>query len=113
MAQAAMKVLYRQRQEEELKGKFFQEFPEARERFLRQDFTLIPCQRRPIVSTATIRTPAHCIAVVGRGRPADRLHERCESSARPRGCASKGDRHPGGLWEPAVGSWFGSSLWKA
>jgi len=41
-AQAAMKVLYRQRQEEELKGKFFAEFPEARERFLRQDFTLIP-----------------------------------------------------------------------
>lgn len=41
-AQAAMKVLYRQRQEEELKGSFFQEFPEARERFLRQDFTLIP-----------------------------------------------------------------------
>jgi predicted permease len=41
-AQAAMKVLYRQRQEEELKGPFFQEFPQARERFLRQDFTLIP-----------------------------------------------------------------------
>jgi putative ABC transport system permease protein len=41
-AQAAMKVLYRQRQEEELKGTYFQEFPKARERFLRQDFTLIP-----------------------------------------------------------------------
>jgi len=42
VAQAAMKVLYRQRQEEELKGTYFQEFPKARERFLRQDFTLIP-----------------------------------------------------------------------
>ena len=41
-AQAAMKVLYRQRQEDELKGTYFQEFPKARERFLRQDFTLIP-----------------------------------------------------------------------
>ncbi len=41
-AQAAMKVLYRQRQEEELKGTYFQEFPKARERFLQQDFTLIP-----------------------------------------------------------------------
>ena len=41
-AQAAMKVLYRQRQEEELKETYFQEFPKARERFLQQDFTLIP-----------------------------------------------------------------------
>jgi len=41
-AQPAMKVLYRQRQEQELKGTFFQEFPKAREGFLRQDFTLIP-----------------------------------------------------------------------
>ena len=41
-AQAAMKVLYRQRQEEELKGTYFQQFPKARERFLQQDFTLIP-----------------------------------------------------------------------
>jgi predicted permease len=41
-AQAAMKVLYRQRQEEELQGQHFQRFPETRERFLRQNFTLIP-----------------------------------------------------------------------
>jgi predicted permease len=41
-AEAAMKVLYRQRQQEELKGAYFQEFPKARERFLQQDFTLIP-----------------------------------------------------------------------
>lgn len=41
-AQAAMRVLYRQRQEEELKGQFFQKFPEERARFLRQNFTLIP-----------------------------------------------------------------------
>src|SRR5206468_2201967 len=44
-AQAAMKVLYRQRQEEELKGEFFQKFPESKERFLRQNFTLIPAAR--------------------------------------------------------------------
>jgi predicted permease len=44
-AEAAMKVLYRQRQEEELKGDFFQKFPELRERFLRQTFTLIPAAR--------------------------------------------------------------------
>ena len=41
-AQAAMKVLFRQRQEEELKSEYFQKFPEMRERFLRQNFTLIP-----------------------------------------------------------------------
>ena len=41
-AQAAMRVVYRQRQEEELNGEFFQRHPEDREGFLRQDFTLIP-----------------------------------------------------------------------
>jgi len=41
-AQAAMRVLYRQRQQEELNGEFFQKHPEDREPFLRQDFTLIP-----------------------------------------------------------------------
>jgi predicted permease len=41
-AQASMKVLFRQRQEEELKGEYFQKFPEMRERFLRQNFMLIP-----------------------------------------------------------------------
>src|SRR6266567_5880135 len=40
-AQAAVRVLYRQLQQKELKGAYFQKFPEARERFLRQDFTLI------------------------------------------------------------------------
>jgi predicted permease len=44
-AQAAMRVLYRQRQEEELQGQFFQKFPEMRERFLRQSFSLIPAAR--------------------------------------------------------------------
>jgi len=44
-AQAAMRVLYRQRQEEELLGQFFQKFPEERERFLRQSFSLIPASR--------------------------------------------------------------------
>jgi predicted permease len=41
-AQAAMRVLYRQRQEEELHGEFFQRHPEDRDSFLRQNFTLIP-----------------------------------------------------------------------
>jgi predicted permease len=40
-----MRVLYRQRQEEELQGQFFQRFPETREQFLRQSFTLIPASR--------------------------------------------------------------------
>jgi predicted permease len=35
-------VLFRQRQEEELKGAYFQKFPDERARFLRQSFTLIP-----------------------------------------------------------------------
>jgi predicted permease len=44
-AQASMRVLYRQRQEEELQGQFFQRFPETRDRFLRQSFMLIPASR--------------------------------------------------------------------
>jgi predicted permease len=41
-AQAEMKVLYRQRQEEELKGPHFQKFPQDRDGFLRQSFSLVP-----------------------------------------------------------------------
>jgi putative ABC transport system permease protein len=41
-AQAAMRVLYRQRQEEELQGEFFEKFPDERERFLQQNFSLMP-----------------------------------------------------------------------
>ena len=41
-AEASLKVWYRQRQQEELKGEFFQKFPDMRERFLRQTFSLIP-----------------------------------------------------------------------
>ena len=44
-AQAAVRVLYRQLQQEELKGAYFQKFPEARGRFLRQNFTLEPAAR--------------------------------------------------------------------
>ncbi len=44
-AQAAMKVLYRQRQQEELKGAWFQKFPSDRDAFLRQNFTLIPAAK--------------------------------------------------------------------
>jgi putative ABC transport system permease protein len=44
-AQASMRLLYRQRQEEELQGQFFQKFPEERERFLRQSFSLVPASR--------------------------------------------------------------------
>jgi predicted permease len=39
-AHAALTVLYRQRQQEELKGEHFQRFPDTRERFLRQTFLL-------------------------------------------------------------------------
>jgi predicted permease len=41
-AQAAMKVLYRQRQEVELEGEYFGRFPESRSGFLRQVFSLEP-----------------------------------------------------------------------
>lgn len=44
-AQASMRVLYRQRQEEELKGPFFQKFPDLRDRFTKQTFSLIPASR--------------------------------------------------------------------
>src|SRR5262245_1204867 len=44
-AQTAMRMLYRQRQEEELQGQFFQRLPETREQFLRQTFSLIPASR--------------------------------------------------------------------
>jgi hypothetical protein len=44
-AQAALRVLYRQLQQEELKGEYFQKFPEVRGRFLRQNFTLIPASQ--------------------------------------------------------------------
>jgi predicted permease len=41
-AEAAMRVLYRQRQEEELQGAHFQRFPDNRARFLQQTFSLVP-----------------------------------------------------------------------
>lgn len=44
-AEAEIKVLYRQRQEEELKADFFTKFPELKERFLRGSPTLIPAER--------------------------------------------------------------------
>jgi predicted permease len=44
-AQAEIKVLYRQRQEEELQADFFTKFPELKERFLRGSPTLIPAAR--------------------------------------------------------------------
>ena len=44
-AEAAMKVLYRQRQEAELGQSYFGRFPEVREPFLRQTFTLEPADR--------------------------------------------------------------------
>jgi predicted permease len=44
-AEAAMKVLYRQRQHDELKQSYFSRFPEARDTFLRQMFTLEPAAR--------------------------------------------------------------------
>lgn len=44
-AEAAIKVLYRQRQNEELKQDYFSKYPETREGFLRQNFTLEPASR--------------------------------------------------------------------
>ena len=44
-AEAAMKTVYRQRQEEELAQAYFSKFPEAREGFLRQVFSLEPADR--------------------------------------------------------------------
>jgi predicted permease len=44
-AQAEIKVLYRQRQEEEIKADFFVKFPELKDRFLRGSPTLIPAGR--------------------------------------------------------------------
>src|ERR1041385_1675448 len=44
-AQASLRVLYRQRQEEELQGEFFQKFPDTRERFRSQVFSLLPASR--------------------------------------------------------------------
>src|SRR5262245_23557282 len=56
-AQAAMRVLYRQRQEEELQGQFFQRFPETREQFLRQSFRLIPAARGQSNLRSTFERP--------------------------------------------------------
>jgi predicted permease len=56
-AQASMRVLYRQRQEEELQGQFFQRFPENRERFLRQSFSLIPASRGQSNLRSTFERP--------------------------------------------------------
>ena len=44
-AQAAMRVLFRQRQEEELKGEYFGKFPSERAKFLRESFSLVPAAR--------------------------------------------------------------------
>ncbi|MBI1897509.1 MAG: ABC transporter permease [Acidobacteria bacterium] len=44
-AQSAMRVLYDQRKQEEVKGEFFLKFPDTRERFLRQTLSLIPAGR--------------------------------------------------------------------
>ncbi|HEY3457911.1 MAG TPA: ABC transporter permease [Bryobacteraceae bacterium] len=44
-AQAAMHVLYRQRQQQEVKGAFFDKFPQLRKPFLRQNLALIPAAR--------------------------------------------------------------------
>ena len=44
-AEASLKVLHRQRQEEELKGEFFQKFPDTKERFLKQVLSLQPASR--------------------------------------------------------------------
>jgi len=44
-AQAEMRVLFRQRQEEELKREYFLKYPELKQRFLNQTFVVIPASR--------------------------------------------------------------------
>lgn len=44
-AQSSLRVTYSQRQQEELKGEMFQRFPDQKERFLKQVFTLIPAAK--------------------------------------------------------------------
>jgi len=44
-AQAEMRVLFRQRQEEELKSEYFLKYPEMKDRFLKGNFLLIPASR--------------------------------------------------------------------
>jgi predicted permease len=44
-AQASLRVLYRQRQDEELQGEFFTRFPDQKDRFLQQVFSLAPASR--------------------------------------------------------------------
>lgn len=44
-AEASLKVLYRQMQEEELKGPAFTRFPDMKDRFLKQTFSLIPAAK--------------------------------------------------------------------
>ncbi|HNY40806.1 MAG TPA: ABC transporter permease [Bryobacteraceae bacterium] len=44
-AEASLKVLYRQMQEEELKGPLFARFPDMKKEFLKQTFSLIPAEK--------------------------------------------------------------------
>ena len=44
-AQSAVRVLYDQRKQEELKGEFFLKFPDTKDRFLRQTVSLVPADR--------------------------------------------------------------------
>jgi predicted permease len=55
--QAAMRVLYRQVQQGELQGDYFQKFPEARAAFLRQSFTLEPAARGQFFIRASFERP--------------------------------------------------------
>jgi predicted permease len=56
-AEAAMKVLYRQRQDAELAQPYFGRFPEMRERFIRQTFTLEPGGRGESALRSRFETP--------------------------------------------------------
>lgn len=44
-AEASLRVTYSQRQQEELQGEIFRRFPDQKERFLKQVFTLIPAAK--------------------------------------------------------------------
>ena len=56
-AQAAMRVFYDHRKQEEVKGVFFQKFPDTKDRFLRQTLSLIPASRGMSSLRSTFERP--------------------------------------------------------
>ena len=94
-AEAALRVLYRQRQEEELKGELFQRFPDARARFLKQTFTAAGRRR------AASRTCAR--ASSGRSSCSSGSSASCCSSPAPTSptCCWRARRRASARWRSA------------